>query len=579
MIISGMNRYFAKHGRIIGLVILPIIIVTFVFYFGRGSSMDMFSGKGKASEVSILGRTVTLKDRQDEVTRIYLVASLQNPGINLSNARMPLNSKSITLNLLQNYAAEDMGIAVGDKEISEYLKTVPAFQTAGKFDAAKYDLYLKNNLKPAYLTQSDLKDAVQRMLQVQALRKSISDNVIVPDVEIKEVFMSDMQTVDAKILKFNAADYAKGLTFKDEQLQRYYKSNKDNYKTSPGVRGKIVTFTFDSFKKDALAQVTEKDMLKYYEDNKFRYTLPADPKKKDVKKKSQPEPPKYKKFEEVKGEIKKTLADKKAEELALAKSQKFADNVAILASDVFYDISDKDKAKIRCMEIFKTASAKEKLKIADSGWLSLEGNQGKGFSKETALIKAMNELLADNPVSEPVKGEKGFFVAILDDKKSSESKSFEKAKEDVRKDLIDSKALVLAREDARKKALEIGELLDKKVKLADIEKKLKVKFNKLPSWSAQMLNQMAMYFQGNSNMQLSALKLAFATKTGDLSSVSDTADGAYFVYVVKKNIPTEKEFSKQKTRFSMNYRRVKKGAAYNNFLSELMQSSGLAKKK
>jgi len=576
MIISGMNRYFAKHGRIIGLVILPIIIVTFVFYFGRGSIMDMFSGRGKASEVSILGRTVTLKDRQDEVTRIYLVASLQNPAINLSNARMPLNSQSITLNMLQNYAAEDMGIAVGDKEISEYLKTVPVFQTAGKFDAKKYDRYLEKNLKPAYLTQADLKDAVQRMLQVQALRKSISDNVIVPDVEIKEAFMSDMESVDAKILQFKASDYIKGLTFKDEQLQRYYNSNKDKYKTSPSAKGKVVTFTFDSFRKDAAAQITEKDMLKYYEDNKFRYTLPADPKKKDSKK---PEAPKYKKFEQVKGEIKKALIDKKAEELALTKAQKFADSVAIMTSDVFYDITDKDKAKIRCMEIFETASGKEKLKVEESGWLYADSKKKEGFAKESDLIRVMGELVDDNPVSEPVKGEKGFFVAILDAKKKAELKSFDNAKEDVRKDLIESKALVLAREAARKAALEIGEELDKKVKLQDIEKKMKIKFNKLPTWSSQMLSQMARYFRGNSNMQLSALKLAFATKVGEVSSVSDTSDGAYFVYVVKKNIPTEEKFEKQKTRFSMTYKGMKQSTAYQNFLANLMKSSGLATKK
>jgi len=579
MIISGMNRYFAKHGRLIGLVILPIIIVTFVFYFGRGSIMDMFSGRGKSSNISILGRTVTLKDRQDEVTRMYIMASLQNPNISLTNARMPLNSQNITINMFQSFAAEDMGIAAGDKEISEYLKTVPIFQTAGKFDTKKYDLYLKNKLKPAYLTQADLKDAVQRMLQVQALRKSISDNIITPAAEIKEAFMSDMQSVDAKILKFNASDYIKGLTFKDEQLERYYNSNKHNYKTSPGVKGKIVTFTFDAYKKDALALITEKEMLKYYEDNKFRYKLPVDPKKKDLKKPVKPAAPGYKTFDQVKEEIKKTLADKKTEELALIKAQKFADNVAILTSDVFYDINDKDKAKIKCMEIFQTASDKEKLKVEESGWLYADTKKSEGFAKEAALVKTMAELFADNPVSEPVKGEKGFFVAILDNKKGSEPKLFEEVKEEIRKDLSESKALVLAREDARKIALEVGEELDKKVKIEKIEKKMKLKFDKLPQWSSQMLTQMERYFQGNSNMQLSALKRAFATKNGEVSSVADTNNGAYFVYVVKKNIPTEEEFDKLKITFSMNYKRIKQSRAYQNFLGELMKSSEVAAKK
>ena len=580
MIISGMNRYFAKHGRLIGLVILPIIIVTFVFYFGRGSIMDMFSGRGKSSNVSILGRTVTLSDRQDEVTRMYIMASLQNPNINLTNARMPLDSQNITINMLQNYAAEDMGIVAGDKEISEYLKTVPIFQTAGKFDTKKYDLYLKNKLKPAYLSQADLKDAVQRMLQVQALRKTVSDNVITPAAEIKEAFMSDMQSVDAKILKFKASDYIKGLTFKDEQLERYYNSNKSDYKSAPGAKGKIVTFTFDVCRKDALAQITEKDMLEYYNKNKFRYKLPDDSKKKkDAKNKPKKAAPKYKKYDQVKEEIRKTLADKKAEELALAKAQKFADNVAIMTSDVFYDINDKAKAKIKCMDIFQRAAGKSKLKVEESGWLSPDAVKPEGFAKEAALVKAMGELFDDNPVSEPVKGDKCFFVAILDAKKGSELKPFEAVKEDIRKDLSASKALVLAREDARKTALEIGEQLDKGVKIEDIEKKMKLKFEKLPKWSSQMLTQMARYFQGNSNQNLSALKKAFATKDGAISSVSDSADGAYFVYVVKKNIPTEEEFEKQKTMFSMNYKRMKQSSAYQNFLGELIKSSEVAAKK
>ena len=569
MIISGMNRYFAKHGRIIGLVILPIIIVTFVFYFGRGSIMDMFSSRGKAANLSLVGRTVTLSDRQDEITRMYILASLQNPAISLANARMPLDSQGITFNLLQYYAAEDMGLAIGDKEIREYLKTVPVFQTAGQFDAKKYDLYVSDKLKPAYLTQDDLKDAVQRMLQIQALKKTVSDSVIAPESEIMEAYMNDMQSVDAKVLKFTASDYTKGIALKDEDLQNYYTNNKAKYQTAPASKGKFVTFAFDSFRKEALDLVTEKEMQKYYDDNKYRYRVAVKNNTEDVKKKAKKEAPKFKSFESVKADIKKTLADKKVEELAQVKAQKFADAVALLTSDVFYDINDKEKAKIKCLEIFKQSADKEKLKVEESGWLYPGNKNAKGFAKEPAFVASMTALFEDNPVSEPVKVSKGFLVAVLEDTKKSEPESFEDVKEDIRKTLSETKAVQLTREKARDIALKIGEQLDKGKKIEEIEKEMNLKFEKLPQWSSQMLG----YFRGNTNIQTLALQLAFKTQQGTISPVTDSEDGAFLVYVAKRNIPTKAEFEKQKTMFSRRYKMMKQSSAYQNFLASLMKNS------
>ena len=576
MLISGMNRYFAKHGRIIGLVILPIIIVTFVFYFGRGSLMDMFSGRSGVSNVTILERTVTLADKQKEVTRMYILASLQNPKISLTNARMPLNSQNIVINLLQYYAAEDMGLAIGDKEVSEYLKTVPIFQSAGKFDAKLYDLYVSGKLKPAYLTQNDLKDAVQHMLRIQALRKTISESVIVPEAEIKEAYMNDMQSVEAEILKFDASTYAKDITLTDEDLKNYYESNKQNYNTAPGVKGKVVVFAFEDCKEEAATQVTDAEMRKYYDDNKFQYKLPEKIDPKDSKNKSiKPAHPLYKTFTEVKAEIKEKLISEKVAEIALNRAQEFADKVAILTSDVFYDITDQDKAKIRCIEIFEQNAAKNKLKVEESGWLYSGDKDPKGLAKETALVDMMNGLFFDNPVSEPVKGSRGYMVAILDEKKKSTPQSFSEAKEKIREDLLAARSLTLAREKARSTALKISEMLDKGQKIDEITKELKLKFDKLPQWSSQMLG----YFKGSGNLQATALETAFATPVGEVAPVKDTPTGAFIVYVVKKNIPTESEFEKQKAMFAMRYKMTKQNLTYQSFLQSLMNISGITTAK
>ncbi len=575
MLITGMNRYIAKHGKIIGLVILPIIIVTFVFYFGRGSIADLFSGQGNSSTVSILDRSVTLSDKQAEVTRMYIMASLQDPNIDLTSARMPLESQNIVINLLQNYAAEDMGIAVGEKEIREYLKTVPIFQTAGEFDTKKYDLYVSGKLKPAYLTQDDLKDAVLRMLQVQALRKSVSDSVIVPDSEVKEAYLNDMQSVEAQILKFDASTFVKDVVLKDEDLKNYYEGNKGNYNTNPAAKGKVVVISFDSCQKEALAQVSEKDLKKYYEDNKYRYKVENKIKLKSETKVSIPEPQKFKSYDSVKAEIQKKLSDIKVEEITLTKAQKFADEVAILTSDVFYDVTDQKKAKNKCMEIFNQSATVAKLKVEDSGWLYADTKDPKGFAKEVALVTVMAGLFADNPVSEPIKGAKGFIVAILDEKKNAAPQNFADAKEKIKADLLASRSLSLAREKARMRALEIGELLDKDKKFETITKDLKLKFEKLPEWSAQMLG----YFRGGGNIQAMALETAFATQQGEVSPAKDSSNGAFVVYVVKKNIPTQEEFEKQKTMFAMRYKRIKQGNVYGSFLQSLKKPSKNTTKK
>ena len=570
MIIAGMNRYFARHGRIIGLVIVVIISVTFVLYFGRTSILESFMGSRNANTVSLLNRTVSVEDRRDEITRIYIWASLHNPAIDPGRNDMPLNSKTVITQMIQVFAAEDMGIEADDKQIADYIKKAPVFQTAGKFDRNKYDNYIKNKLTPAYLSVSDLKDAVRRQLQIQALRKLVTGNIIVPEGEVKEFFVSNMQTVDASIIKFNADDFSGEVKITEQDLKNYYESNKDKYKTPPAAKGLYVAFLFSSFKKAAADTVTEKEMLEYYNNNKFLYIIEKSPAAKKAKNKNTK--PEYKPFIQVRDQIKVSLAEKKTKELAEAAAQKFADNTATAATDIFYDITDKKQAVLKCLELFRKKAGEKNLKPEETGWLYTgESKNSRDFH---LLTDQMSKLFEDNPVSEPVTGDKAIFVAILSGKKGAVPETFEEVKDKVRKDLTANKAILLAREKARAAALELGEKLDKGVKFDDIVKSMKLKPEKLPKWPAQMLS----YFKNGASVESTALTVAFATPQNSLSQAQPTRDGAYIVYVAKKNLPSEEEFSKRKAAFTMQHKMQKQEYAYQNFLNSLINASSVAEK-
>jgi hypothetical protein len=108
--------------------------------------------------------------------------------------------------------------------------------------------------------------------------------------------------------------------------------------------------------------------------------------------------------------------------------------------------------------------------------------------------------------------------------------------------------------------LRISAELAKKVKFADIEKKLKLKFEDFEVTPYSMVSA-------------AESDAAFATPVGKLAPTVETPDGAVLLYIVAKPVPTTKEYEKRKKFFAMRYKMMKRNSIFRNFVDSLMKSS------
>lgn len=558
MVISGMNRYFARHGRWVFGIIAIVVSVAFVGYFSRISLMDLIRHRGRSHTLSLLGRTVTMEDRRAELNKTLILAAMRNPTFDIKRANLPISSQQLVTQLLLSYAADDMGIAISDAAVSKFIKKTPSFQTDGKFDMKKYAEFVKNKLTPANLTKRDMDDAVRGQLKVEALQKCVIDNVIISDDEIKDAYKNLNGKVDAKRLRFQAAKFADKIKYTEKEIHDYFEAHKLEYRTAPAAKGLVVAFEYAGFQAEAAKRVTLADIEKYYNDHKFLYVKKtmAKPslKKKDAKTEYEP-------LAKVSAKIRKIQVEAKAKELAFAAAQTFSDKLYNRTVDVFYDEPDKVAAMAKCAKIFADSAKTAKGKTQSTGWLS-EGVAATGLQSEKPLVSTMNKLQADNPLSEPVKGSKGVYVALLEGKRRPKLETLKQAEKRVKASYLKEKSLSLARETARNTALKISEELAKHTKLVDIEKKLHLKFEDF---------QVTPY----SRISPAESKAAFGTAVGKLSHVVPTPYGAEVLYVAAKPEPTMKEYDKQKKFFAMRYKMMKRNSIFRSYVDSLMKASKL----
>ncbi|NOY75218.1 MAG: hypothetical protein GXP32_05430 [Kiritimatiellaeota bacterium] len=565
--ISTLNRYFAKHGRWVFAIFAVVISFTFVMYFSRISLMDLFKRRGRSTSISLLGRTVTLDDRKLERQRELIIAAMRNPAIDLKRTNYPLSSRQLITQLALSYAADDMGIAVSDDAVAEYIKKIATFQTDGKFDLKKYDDFVKNNLKPALLSKTDMDEAVRGQLKIDYLRKCVADNIIIPEDEIKEAYKNLNCKALAKRVVFKAGKYADKVKVTEKALRDFFESRKNEYLTAPAAKGEYVLFDPANYRSAVEKSVSLDEVRKYYETHKFMYREkePEKTTKTVLKKDSKPT---YKPLAEVSSSIRADLVKKKAGDLAFAAAQKFSDNLYNSTVDVFYEEQDKKAARAKCAGIFRNAAVNTNLKAKATGWLSLGvASDSKTPKFDKAFVSALNNLRLDNPLSEPVKCEKGVFVAILENKRPSRPKTFEEARDKVKVSYVREKSLNLAREHARNMALKISAELAEGVKFEEIAKKLKLKFEALT---------IAPY----SNVSQAESEAAFGTPVGKLSKIVPTSDGASLLYVTGKPIPTADEYKKRGRYFAFQYKMWKRGDIFRSYVDSLLATSPeLAKQK
>ncbi len=308
MIISSINQFCHKHGRIAGAFILLVMAIPFVFY-GYFQGKDQPQGMELPESVgTVFGEDVAYQD----MAMRYFSMTRQQLGANPERERWFLNYMMETEAVVQEAKNEGYGEVTKEEIIAELAKN-PRFATDGKFDFAKYDAL------PEFVKVVTEKQTTDQIIQ-KRLSTRIEEEAAakVTDQQIRDEYNKQNVTYSLQAVTYKNKDFVKSVKATDEEIAKYYEDNKEDFRIPEKKVVSYVKFTGKDVE-DQL-NITDQKLKAEFEGNEEKYIEVKASHilvKVDEKATEEEKAAKKKEIEEIAAKVK---AGEKFEDLAKAKS-------------------------------------------------------------------------------------------------------------------------------------------------------------------------------------------------------------------------------------------------------------------
>ncbi len=543
MFITGLNRFFERHGRKTFAVFTGIIIISFVLYFSPGFDITHLFGTRKAAPESLPGG-VSKDDFQNAINSNMILISMQLGGAPLKDQFVQQMAYYKALDWASAVKiAEERGFSADDKAVFERITSMQSFKGKDGFDKTSYDLFLKNTLGPFGFNSIHLEDAVRKDIALARMNDAIRNSAISSDAESDFEFDAMNSRIKARIFTFKDEDFIAAAADKKD-VEAYFNANRAKYMTPSKSRAMAVRFNYIEFEGQASKLLTDKDIESYYESNKDKFT-------KDGK----PQP-----LESAKAEIKERLLKDKCSELAIRKAQDFSLSVYQISMDM------QDKS---LKEVLQAKAKEAGLPAAETDFFDEKSKAIKNVGAEPDFAHAVSELIMDQPLSDPIKGSRAAFVALLLERQEPRQAEFAEAENDATKDYLMAQAAKIASQKASEAALSLTEKLAGGARIADIAEAKGANCVELPEFS--------LVKPPESPYSSAIIELALHTRPGRLSEVRNAGDAKVFILVEAKS-PPEKKDPAEMSRSKSQYKTRKQNLAWFNFLNSTQKPKTSATK-
>ena len=263
--LDGMRRKTRTWGI---KVLFAIIILVFVFW---GVGGFRISKRGVLAKVN--GEPILVKDffkvYQSEYDRLVK----QRPNLSSEDIKK-LGLKKMVLNEMINQRlllkkAEDLGIVIPDEKLREKSTSMNVFKNKKKvFDPKRYKMILAAN----NITPMEFESLVKRDMRLKELKKYITSSVTVTDKEVRDLYDFVMRQGKIEYVGFDIKDFLDKVSVSDKEIKKYYAENKDRFKEPERIQLRYIKLTPDVLA--PLMKVSDKEIEKYYNENRSKFFEP-----------------------------------------------------------------------------------------------------------------------------------------------------------------------------------------------------------------------------------------------------------------------------------------------------------------
>ncbi len=395
-----------KHARNwLMKIILGIIVIVFVFYFGS------MGGTQRAERIAMIdGKPIVYADFQREYQNL-LDMYRQRLGQGLTEEMVKaLNLKQQALDNLVNQSvvlkkAEEMKIRVAEEDVKAAILAYPTFQRDGVFNERIYE----QTLRSSKMSPEEFEDLQKKMLITLKVEDLIQDGVKVSDQEIHDLYLMQKEKMNIDFIQISPRDLVSGVKPTQADLEAFLKTREGQFRVPEQVQVKYLAFMAQNYA--AAAKISDAEINDYYERNKSQW-----------KKGDKPQP-----LAEVR--------EKVIDELGQISGMGAASDEAKKAHDTIYQ-----------EENFDAYAAQKKLKVHTTGFFRINDVPPE-FKPIGDFVKIISRL-EKKEISRVLQGEKGYYIVQVDARKAPYLPPLKEIEAGVEKQYRETEATRLAKKEA-----------------------------------------------------------------------------------------------------------------------------------
>ncbi len=351
------------------------------------------------------------------------------------------------------HLSEKMGVYVTNEELAQEIQRLFPFGQEMFSNREGYQRMIGSIFR---MTEYQFEKTIREFLLAQKLRYLLKDSIKITKEEAFQRYAKEHEQVKIKYVTLPAKDFVNSVEIDPEEVKSFYEKHSGNfpnkeegvwgYKEPEKVKLEYVIASYDAIQNEIT--IPDEELLKYYEENKvelFKEVVsdveePGDTS--DTEEQNTTSEPKFRPFDDVKGQILITLKRQKSEALA---NKKIGD-----ADNEIYDMIDNN-------EFIGFAKLAEKFGL--SYVLPTNPNDGTNYFAREDLdtvvlgLIQLPQLVFERDVNDPsppISSPEGPLMFRVIEKIEPEIPPFEEIKDKVLEDLKQEKAHKIAQELAEK---------------------------------------------------------------------------------------------------------------------------------
>lgn len=261
-----MLQLMRKHARAWFVqVILGIIIIVFIFYFG-----SLRSGRQAETLAIVDDRAIGYVEFRNEYSRLLEFYRQRFKDAMTDELLDSLNLKKRALDTIINEAvmlakADDYHLDVSDEEIRQSIYSFSPFQRDGVFDPDLYHRMLRYNK----MSPEDFEMIQRKTLKIQKLERLIREGIKVSDSEAFDIYRIQNETININFISIPETLFIDKVAAADDELRKYFEDHRETFRMPETVE--IAAIAFPGKDYTGSVEVSEQAVVDYYNSNKDKF--------------------------------------------------------------------------------------------------------------------------------------------------------------------------------------------------------------------------------------------------------------------------------------------------------------------